>query len=212
LLRFQFGEIAGRDKSAYFHEAFLRGKRFLSNRMNRMKGKGKNSRKPNVSEEPNFYDMPYLPKTDVGMPVHKKQQVVAPIPQAPSLALRLSLVKSEISDANERQQNIAVPSVSSNPVSSIPQMDATVDRLLMLEWDTISNQPSLAPLMTALRDTPSEAFRSLQQRSMPSPRTTLTDDDWLEQSILARDSAIQFLRATETILPATFSNAVHIKE
>jgi hypothetical protein len=215
LLRFQFGEIAGRDKSAYFHEAFLRGKRFLSTRIKRIKRiKGsKKIRLPSFPEtEPNFYDMPYLPDTDVGMQVHKKQQVVAPLPHAPSLAQRGSLVNIEISATDERQQNIAVPAVSSNPVSSTPQMDATADRLLLVEWETRSNNPSLTPHISAVRDTPAEALQSLEQYSMPSPRATLTDDDWLEQSRLALDAAIQFLSASEAILPATASNTVHIKD
>jgi hypothetical protein len=54
--------LAGRDKGGYYHELFLRSKRFLSHRIHRVKIKGEGARKPSSPEtEPNFYDAPYLP-------------------------------------------------------------------------------------------------------------------------------------------------------
>jgi hypothetical protein len=59
-----FLNLAGRDKGAYYHELFLRSKRFLSHRIQRIKIKGKGARKPSSPEtEPNFYNAPYLPAT-----------------------------------------------------------------------------------------------------------------------------------------------------
>jgi hypothetical protein len=56
--------FAGRDKGAYYHELFLRSKRFLSHRIQRVKIKGKGARKPSSPEtEPNFFSAPYLPAT-----------------------------------------------------------------------------------------------------------------------------------------------------
>jgi hypothetical protein len=56
--------IAGHDKGGYYHELFLRSKRFLSHRIQRIKIKGKGARKPSSPEtEPNFYSAPSLPPT-----------------------------------------------------------------------------------------------------------------------------------------------------
>jgi hypothetical protein len=54
--------LAGRDKGGYYHELFLRSKRFLSHRIQRVKVKGEGARKPGSPDtEPNFYNAPYLP-------------------------------------------------------------------------------------------------------------------------------------------------------
>jgi len=54
--------LSGRDKKGYYHELFLRSRRFLSHRIPRTKLKGTGSRKPTSPEtEPNFYLLPYLP-------------------------------------------------------------------------------------------------------------------------------------------------------
>jgi hypothetical protein len=56
--------LTGRDKGAYYHELFLRSKRFLSHRIQRIKIKGKGARKPSSPEtQPNFFSAPYLPAT-----------------------------------------------------------------------------------------------------------------------------------------------------
>jgi hypothetical protein len=56
--------LAGRDKVGYYHELFLRSKRFLAQRIQRIKIKGEGARKPSSPEtEPNFYNVPYLPST-----------------------------------------------------------------------------------------------------------------------------------------------------
>jgi hypothetical protein len=56
--------LAGRDKGAYYHELFLRSKRFLSHRIQRIKIKGKGARKPSSPEtEPSFFSALYLPAT-----------------------------------------------------------------------------------------------------------------------------------------------------
>ena len=52
----------GRDKKGYYHELFLRSRRYLSHRIPRIKLKGTGSRKPTSPDtEPNFYVLPYLP-------------------------------------------------------------------------------------------------------------------------------------------------------
>jgi hypothetical protein len=58
--------LAGRDKGGYYHELFLRSKRFLSHRIQRIKIKGTGARKPGSPEtEPNFYNAPFLPYTSL---------------------------------------------------------------------------------------------------------------------------------------------------
>lgn len=53
---------AGRDKGGYYHELFLRSKRFLSYRIQRLKVKGNGARKPSSPEtEPDFYSYPCMP-------------------------------------------------------------------------------------------------------------------------------------------------------
>lgn len=57
-----FNEMTGRDKNGYYHELFLRGKRFLAHRIPRIKLKGQGARKPTSPEtEPNFYLYSFLP-------------------------------------------------------------------------------------------------------------------------------------------------------
>jgi hypothetical protein len=59
--------FTGPDKGSYYHENFLRGKRFLCFRIKRLKIKGTRSRKPSTpGNEPNFYLMPFLSPTKAG--------------------------------------------------------------------------------------------------------------------------------------------------
>jgi hypothetical protein len=54
--------MTGRDKNAYYHELFLRGKPFLANKIPRTQIKGDTSRKQSTTDvEINFYSMPTLP-------------------------------------------------------------------------------------------------------------------------------------------------------
>jgi hypothetical protein len=53
----------GRDKGCYYHEFFLRSKRFLARNIKRIRVKGLGARKPGSPDtEPNFYVGPFLPK------------------------------------------------------------------------------------------------------------------------------------------------------
>jgi hypothetical protein len=58
--------LAGRDQGGYYHELFLRGKVFLSRRIQRIKVKGRGTRKAASPEtEPNFYITSFLPSTSL---------------------------------------------------------------------------------------------------------------------------------------------------
>lgn len=56
----------GPDRGSYYHECFLRGKKFLCRSINRMKIKGTGARMAsNPDAEPNFYSMPFVgPRVD----------------------------------------------------------------------------------------------------------------------------------------------------
>lgn len=74
---------AGRDKGAYYHEKFLRSKRFLANQIERLKIKGTGARKPsNPQAEPNFYMRPFLPPT----PLEETKPKNSPAPVAAEAA------------------------------------------------------------------------------------------------------------------------------
>jgi hypothetical protein len=67
--------FTGCDKGAYYHERFLRNKRFLAHIIERIKVKGRGARKPSSPEtEPNFYQLPYLPLNKV------VRQIICPMP------------------------------------------------------------------------------------------------------------------------------------
>jgi hypothetical protein len=54
---------SGIDKGAYYHELFLRGKRFLTRRIPRIEKKGTGPRKPKTSRNiPDFYALPIVPE------------------------------------------------------------------------------------------------------------------------------------------------------
>jgi hypothetical protein len=70
--------LAGRDKGAYYHELFLRSKRFLSHRIQRIKIKGTGARKPSSPEtEPNFYNAPFLPSTSIHSKITQSSNMLA---------------------------------------------------------------------------------------------------------------------------------------
>ena len=71
-------DASGRDKNAYYHEYFLRGRPLLAQKITRTKVKGRGARKASSPEtEPQLYDLPWLeapPKANKGeqqAPVNK---------------------------------------------------------------------------------------------------------------------------------------------
>jgi len=77
----------GRDKSAYYHELFLRGRVFLAHSIQRIKVKGTKIRaRANPDQEPNFYDMPFVHGNSAtlpeqGQPAMKAESlIIEPLP------------------------------------------------------------------------------------------------------------------------------------
>jgi hypothetical protein len=91
---------AGRDKGGYYHELFLRGKRFLAHRIQRIKIKGTGARKPSSPEtEPNFYRTIYLPLEPISGRQAKTNSVSTLSSQMPNILNRFN---SALPDPNGR--------------------------------------------------------------------------------------------------------------
>ena len=71
----------GPDRGSYYHECLLRGKRFLTFKIQRMKIKGTGGRMAsNPSAEPNFYMMSSLPDPHSLNPIHPSEPLSSAIP------------------------------------------------------------------------------------------------------------------------------------
>lgn len=71
----------GRDKNAYYHEYFLRGRPLLAQKISRTKVKGKGARRASSPEtEPQLYDFPWMESTQ------KKKPAVSPSSEHSSAA------------------------------------------------------------------------------------------------------------------------------
>lgn len=91
---------AGRDKGGYYHELFLRGKRFLAHRIQRIKIKGTGARKPSSPDtEPNFYRTIYLPLEPISGRQAKTNSVSTLSSQMPNILNRFN---SALPDPNGR--------------------------------------------------------------------------------------------------------------
>lgn len=103
---------AGRDKGAYYHELFLRSKRFLAGRIERMKVKGTGVRKPNAPEsEPNFYLGPFLPPEVPDEEVPQNGAELAPAAQVPPATSSTNLTAAP----NLAMQRLFLSSMLSEP-------------------------------------------------------------------------------------------------
>jgi hypothetical protein len=113
--------LAGQDKSAYYHELFIRSKCFLSLRIQRIKIKGQGTRKPSSpGTETNFYNAPYLPPA-IG---HGKNPWTPPVcsllpsdpqvdPGTGGLMSLNQLLASVAATFQNRQAQVAYSSISS---------------------------------------------------------------------------------------------------
>jgi hypothetical protein len=110
--------LAGRDKGGYYHELFLRSKRFLSHRIQRIKIKGTGARKPSSPEtEPNFYNAPFLPSTSLPSKNNQVSMVGSMLASGPnmyadtggSLSLQHLLAYPTFSGSLQHQTQFAPP-------------------------------------------------------------------------------------------------------
>jgi hypothetical protein len=91
----------GLDKGAYYNEIFLRGKPFLTHRIERIKVKGAGPRKPNSPEtEPNFYLMEPLPPSTA-----EAKFTRTPSPMASILALERAISDHEATKDNSTERS-----------------------------------------------------------------------------------------------------------
>ena len=88
---------SGKDKGGYYHELFLRGKKFLCHRIQRLKIKGTGVRKASSPDtEPQFYDMPPIDLVEGGGEEIFKEQTML---RSSSVSAPSSLWSNMSSDA-----------------------------------------------------------------------------------------------------------------
>lgn len=156
--------IAGRDKGGYFHELFLRKKRFLSTRIQRVKIKGTGARKPSSPEtEPDFYNFTYLPlmrtpsnnlwSTSVGNMVHSGPN--RNVGTGREGSLQHILVYPQLT-ASLQQQQLAPPPLLND-----------VPRLLMLQAYQAQVQLDQFRMVAAPMRQNMQALASFQQQQIP---------------------------------------------
>jgi hypothetical protein len=122
--------LSGRDKGAYYHELFLRSKRFLSHRIQRIKIKGKGARKPSSPEtEPNFFNAPFLPATIA----HSKNSWIPSL--GSSLPLGLNIDPS-MGGSVSLQQLRAFPVHAAQFQTQPAQMPPLLDMMRLQEFQT----------------------------------------------------------------------------
>jgi hypothetical protein len=142
---------AGKDKGAYWHECFLRGKPFLTHHIRRQKIKGTGPRQASTPEnEPDFYKMPFLPpSTTVGLEL--------PIFEGRAMDARSAGIADTIAAAR------ATLRAQASNLSS-PSVQALQTQLLASSLGTPQQSLSLTP-----------ATMSLVQSLFPASRLGLTD-------------------------------------
>ena len=102
---------AGPDKGAHDHELFLRGKRHLAHRIPRMKIKGQGARKPaQPNQEPNFYDLPYLPHATMASPQPLSPLLQSVVPTAlPASYARMQQKNAADAKSNHKDKEAQDP-------------------------------------------------------------------------------------------------------
>jgi hypothetical protein len=152
--------FAGRDKGAYYHELFLRSKRFLSHRIQRIKIKGKGARKPSSPEtEPNFFSAPFLPATIT----HSKNSWIPSLGNSLPLGLNMD---PGTGGSLSLQQLLANPTNAASFQSQPAHLLAlhNITRLQELQAGAHLQQFPM-PTLSARHDM--QMLSSLQQQSIP---------------------------------------------
>lgn len=128
----------GADRGSYYHEYFLRGKKFLCNSIHRFKVKGTGARRSsNPDAEPDFYNMP---------PVKSSSEEFTPI--LPSSSGETSVRETVEVTANHTDQNILrftykpMPSLSSSEVSVAVKEEQGVE---MDRFNSTQDQQNILP-------------------------------------------------------------------
>jgi hypothetical protein len=153
--------LVGPDKGAYYHELFLRGKPFLSRRIQRTKIKGEGARKPSYPEdEPNFYDArntPYLPPTRGPSMSHRFANSIQPTGPIMNLVGSMSLQQLLASPAFISSHMQQQAHLARNP----PQVDL-ISRLKEYQAQVHHQQLRMLPLLQ-----PVQELANFRQHGMP---------------------------------------------
>eukprot|EP00549_Striatella_unipunctata_P025334 CAMPEP_0118688814 /NCGR_PEP_ID=MMETSP0800-20121206/9128_1 /TAXON_ID=210618 ORGANISM="Striatella unipunctata, Strain CCMP2910" /NCGR_SAMPLE_ID=MMETSP0800 /ASSEMBLY_ACC=CAM_ASM_000638 /LENGTH=208 /DNA_ID=CAMNT_0006586113 /DNA_START=124 /DNA_END=750 /DNA_ORIENTATION=+ len=120
----------GRDKGTYYHELFLRGKPFLVNRMTRTRVKGTKVRtKSDPSNEPNFFNMPFMTGGKKNIASSRVIHDINPLP----LYLH-STISTQTDDQTQQEgkscaQVLSLPNEAATPVERmLPPVQSQFER------------------------------------------------------------------------------------
>lgn len=123
----------GRDKGGYYSEFFLRSKRFLCARIQRVKVKGTKTRQASSPEtEPNFYLAPFLPHdtndTNEQGKVADTKKKSPPPPPPPSKLTQAQVVEPAPEPSNELRRSPTMAGLPGIPreASALPSLFASL--------------------------------------------------------------------------------------
>lgn len=119
----------GADRGSYYHEYFLRGKKFLCNNINRYKVKGTGARRSsNPDAEPDFYNMP---------PMQSSSEELTPL--LPNSSVESSETKTVEVTAKHADENILRFIVKPMPLLSNSEVSVAVKEEQDVEMDRINS-------------------------------------------------------------------------
>lgn len=117
----------GRDKGAYYHERFLRGKRSLAKAILRQKVKGTKVKGiPSPDTEPNFYSMPFVPEL---------RECISDL-EGTGNNIPLSLLEQSFRLVVSRERNEEIYSTRTTLPNEIKFLDDLQGDLDALSWDS----------------------------------------------------------------------------
>jgi hypothetical protein len=139
---------SGRDRGGYYHELFLRGKRFLCHRIQRIKIKGTGVRKASSPEtEPQFYSMPptvfhveedapYIMASSLSSPFLNNYQ------QHPTTTIMPPAMLPTVTLDN------LIPSTSLDMTAQLTEMKSAINRALIAQAYTRQQQQQQQPTLS----------------------------------------------------------------
>ena len=127
-----FPFLKGRDKNAYYHEYFLRGRSLLCHQIVRTKVKGRGARKASSPEtEPRLYELPWMPDSRPSTSQQAKEKASQPFNATPTSAgvtSRASTMDPTLFALAERAPASSVPGFAS---TALPKTGLEAARLTL---------------------------------------------------------------------------------